>query len=475
MKRREFMRWTGLGVLSSAVPRRSRRSSPVSVEKPNILFIFTDQQHRHSLGCMGNPAVRTHHLDRLAAEGVLFRSFYSAAPSCGPFRGTLMTGRFPSSTGLYENEDPLPADGHNLAEVLERGGYQTSYVGKWHLGGAGNRPIPAVRRGGFSKFIGYQCYNGFYRDVCFYDEENREHRFAKHRTEVATDLAVESLKRLASIDRPFALFVSYQAPHYPVQPAPEYEKMYAGKPVPKRPNYQEVDPYTPTVNPRSPRPPSSDPDYVKYGNDMDEYMRLYYAMCTQVDAKVGDLVAHLKQLGIYENTVILYTSDHGDLQGSHGLKNKDLPWEEAAGIPLIIRLRGKEDGRVCESSIDSTSLYPTILDLAGIPYEKERLDGISFAPYLKDESDEPSIAAFSEKRARRGDSWRLIRQGDFKCVAGYGEDGRLLPMHLFNLAKDPYEMHDLLKERAYQEVGERLLKKLKDWHSGRPVRTLRGL
>jgi arylsulfatase A-like enzyme len=473
MKRREFLRWTGLGVLSTTVPRCSRRSSPVSAEKPNILFVFTDQQHRYALGCMDNPAVRTPHLNRLAAEGVLFRSCYSAAPSCGPFRGSLMTGRFPSSSGLYVNEDPLPTDGHNLAEVLERGGYRTSYVGKWHLGGAGNKPIPVELRGGFSEFIGYQCYNGFYRDVCFYDEENREHRFSKHRTEVTTDLAVERMTHLAAQDRPFALFVSYQAPHYPEQPAPEYEKMYAGKLMPKRPNYQEVDPYTPTVNPRSPRPPDSDPDYLKYGNDMDEYMRLYNAMCTQVDAKVGDLIAHLRQLGIYENTVIFYTSDHGDLQGCHGLKNKDLPWEEAAGIPLIVRLPGKTDGRVCQAAVDSTCFYPTILDLAGIPYKKERLDGVSLAPYLKGGSPEFSPAVFSEKKARNGDSWRLIREGNFKCAAGYGLDGQLIPVSLFNLATDPYEMHNLLSDPAHQEVKGKLFQKLKDWHSGRPVRTLR--
>jgi arylsulfatase A-like enzyme len=475
MKRREFLRWTGFGFLSSTVPLCSRRTSPISAEKPNILFIFTDQQHRYALGCMDNPVVMTPHLDRLAAEGVLFRSCYSAAPSCGPFRGTLMTGRFPSSTGLCENEDPLPTDGHNLAEVLERGGYKTSYVGKWHLGGAGNKPIPKELRGGFSEFIGYQCYNGFYRDVCFYDEESLEHRFSKHRAEVTTDLAIERLKSLARKSQPFALFVSYQAPHYPVQPAPEYEKRYNGKPMLKRPNYQDVDPYTPTVNPRSPRPPSGDPDYIRYGNNMDEYMRLYHAMCTQVDAKVGVLIARLKQLGIYENTAIFYTSDHGDLQGCHGLKNKDLPWEEAAGIPLIVRPPGKKDGRVSQASVDSTCFYPTILDLADIPYEKERLDGISLVPYLEGGHEEPLFSAFSEKKARRGDSWRLIREGNFKCVAGYGDDGHLLPESLFDLAKDPYEMHNLLTASSHKAVREKLLRKLTDWHSGHPVRTLRDL
>ncbi len=385
-----------------------------------------------------------------------------------------MTGRFPSSTGLYENEDPLPTDGYNLAEILDQGGHRTSYIGKWHLGGAGNEPIPVELRGGFSEFIGYQCYNGFYRDVCFYDEENREHRFSKHRTEVTTELAVERLKRLAGKDRPFALFVSYQAPHYPVQPAPEYEKIYAGKPMPKRPSYQEVDPYTPTVNPRSPRPSSNDPDYTRYGNDMDEYMRLYYAMCSQVDAKVGTLTAYLKELGIYDNTIIFYTSDHGDLQGCHGLKNKDLPWEEAAGIPLIIRLPGTKGGSVCAAGVDSSCFYPTILDLVGIPYEKERLDGISIAPYLKGESPPPSFPVFSEKRARSGDSWRLVRQGDLKIAARHRDHDDLAPLTLFNLKEDPYEMNNLLNNPAHQELGEMLFQRLKDWHSGHSIRNLRG-
>jgi arylsulfatase A-like enzyme len=341
------------------------------------------------------------------------------------------------------------------------------------LGGAGNKPIPRELRGGFSDFIGYQCYNGFVKDVCFYDEENRENCFDRHRTEVTTDLAVERLDRASRHEKPFALFISYQSPHYPVQPAPKFERMYSGRPMMKRPNYREVDPYTPTISPPSPRPFIEDPDFRKYGNDMNEYMKLYYAMCTQVDSNVGRLIERLKQLGIFEDTIIFYTSDHGDLQGAHGLKNKNLPWEESSGIPLIIRVPGQKGGRVCREAVDSTSFYPTILDWAGLKEIGERSDGISLVPYLEGQAAEPSFPAFSERKSSGGGSWRMVCLDGFKFVARYGKDGILIPEALFNLAEDPYEMNNLLDDSGFGTVRERLFAMVEDWHSGVPVRTIR--
>jgi arylsulfatase A-like enzyme len=164
----------------------------------NLLFIFTDQQNRYALSCMGNPNVETPNLDRLAARGVLFRRAYSNDPVCGPFRGSLLTGQYTSRCGVVNNGDRLPSDVTTFADAFNAGGYATSWVGKWHLGGEGNRPIPEELRGGFRDFIGYQCYNGFYDNVCFYDEGNREHRFSGHRTDVTTDLALERLDTLAA-------------------------------------------------------------------------------------------------------------------------------------------------------------------------------------------------------------------------------------------------------------------------------------
>lgn len=423
---------------------------------PNLLFIFTDQQNRYALGCMDNPNVETPNLDRLARQGVLFRRCYSNNPVCGPFRGSLLTGQYTSHCGVTGNGDPLPPGTTTFADAFNAAGYQTSWVGKWHLGGNGNCPIPRELRGGFQRFKGYQCYNGSYKDVCFYDEDDVEHRYDYHRTDVTTNIAISELETLAGRDKPFMLMMSYQAPHYPEQPAPEYEAMYKGRNIVRRPNCQEINPFTPTVSPRSPRPVENDPDFQRYGNNLDEYIRLYNAMCTEIDAHVGRLIAALERLGVAGNTMIVFTSDHGDMQGSHGLKNKCLPHEESAGIPLIIHVPGLPGGRVSDSLVSGIDLMPTCLEIAGIA-PVAGVDGQSIAPFLRGVSQETCGAVFSEY----GD-WCMIVEGGWKLAAERQDDG-LAPTLMTNLDEDPFELSNRADDPAVSGRRQEMLAKLSVW------------
>lgn len=424
--------------------------------KPNLLFIFTDQQNRYALGCMGNPNVETPHLDRLARRGVLFRRCYSNDPVCGPFRGSLLTGQYTSRCGVTNNGMPLPAGTTTFADAFNAAGYQTSWVGKWHLGGNGNCPIPKALRGGFQRFKGYQCYNGFYQNVCFYDEDDAEHRYDYHRTEVTTDLAIAELETLTAADKPFMLMMSYQAPHYPEQPAPEFAAMYEGRTIIRRPNCQEIDPFTPTQSPRSPRPVDNDPDYQRYGNNLDEYIRLYNAMCTQIDAGVGRLIGTLERLGVADRTMVVFTSDHGDMQGSHGLKNKCLPHEESAGIPLIVQVPGLPGGRVSDLLVSGIDLMPTCLELAGIG-PVETVDGRSIAAFLRDGREEPGAAVFSE----RG-NWCMIVADGWKLAAERQDDG-LAPMLMTHLDADPYELTNRVEDAGCADRRQTMLARLAAW------------
>lgn len=424
--------------------------------QPNILFIFTDQQNRYALGCMDNPNVETPNLDRLAGRGVLFRRCYSNDPVCGPFRGTLMTGQYSTRCGVLHNGYPLPQGTTTFADAFNAAGYQTSWVGKWHLGGNGNGPITENLRGGFQRFKGYQCYNGFYKDVCFYDEQDQEHRYDYHRTDVTTDIAISELELLAGKDKPFMLMMSYQAPHYPEQPAPEYEAMYQGREIIRRPNCQEIDPFTPTFSPRSPRPVENDPDFQRYGHSLDEYIRLYNAMCTQIDANVGRLLETLERLGVANNTIVVFTSDHGDMQGSHGLKNKCLPHEESAGIPLIMHVPGLPGGRVSDALVSGIDMMPTCLELAGLP-PVNTVDGTSMAPYLRGESESTQEAVFSE----RGD-WCMIVNGGWKLAAERQDDG-LAPTFMTHLDEDPYELNNRSEDPACTDRRHNLLEALMAW------------
>ena len=429
----------------------------------NLLFIFTDQQNRYALGCMNNPNIHTPNLDALAHKGTLFRRCYSNDPLCGPFRGTLLTGQYSSRCGVIANSSSLPSGVTTFAEAFNKAGYETSWVGKWHLGDTGNKPIPAELRGGFKHFIGYQCYNGFNDNVCFYDENNIEHRFDKHRTEVTTDLAVERLKKLASSNKSFMMMMSYQAPHYPEQPLPEYAELYKGKEIIRRPNCQDIDPYTPTNSPPSPAPFEQDPDYQKYGNNLDEYIRQYNAMCSQIDVNIGRLMACLEESGVADSTMIVFTSDHGDMQGSHGLKNKCLPHEESSGVPLITYVPGLTGKGVSDALVSGIDMMPTCLDLAGLQ-PVSSVDGHSFAPVLRGEQEHSENPVFSERK-----SWCMIVKGPWKLAADRNPDG-LTPIFMTHLDDDPYEMANLVNAESAAPIREQLLMELICWD--RDVRCL---
>ncbi len=417
--------------------------------KLNVLVIFADQMHRFAMRCIGNEDVITPNLDRLAREGALFTNAYSATPVCSPFRVNLVTGRYAMETDQRKNCCRVPEGCHSLVEDFNKAGYRTGFVGKWHVGATGNQPIPEELRAGFREFIGYQCYNGFYKDVCFYDEDGVEHRFAKHRTDVTADIAIERLKRMA--DEPFFMVVGFQAPHYPEQPAPKYDRMYRGRKVTPRPNYSGKDPYIPTHSPPSPRPFELCPDYRRYGNDIEEYLRLYYGMVTQIDANVGRILDTLEELGVAENTLVLFTSDNGDLAGSHDLNGKCVSYEESAGIPLLMRGPGVPAGLVVEAPIDSSSFLPTCMELANVPItdlaERSRVNLLH--------NPRQDVSAFADLR-----NWCMIRRGDYKLTV---EDDDCIPTMLFNLREDPYEMNNLVERPDMKPVIDELRRELLGW------------
>jgi arylsulfatase A-like enzyme len=422
-------------------------------EKKNILFMFADQMHAFAMGCMGTDDIHTPHLDQLAKEGVLFRNCYSNAPVCTPFRAALVSGQYGSQTNTLRNQAYIPEGTRTLAGALNEGGYRTGWVGKWHLGATGNQWIPPELRADFSEFIGYQAYNDYLHGVKFFDETGKEHWYDRHRTDVTTDIAIERLEGMK--DGPFALFVSYQNPHYPEQPAFVYDKMYKGKTIKRRPNCEEVDPYTKTASPPSPKPVENDPLYQRYGNNLDEYLRAYYAMVTQLDANVGRMLDALDRLGLRENTVVMFTSDHGDMQGSHGLINKSLPWEESSHIPLVVRAPEGAQGAVVDDLVSGVDFFATCVDYAGLPPEPS-VEGDSFAPMVVDPSKRLDRAIFSEMRP-----WCMVRKGAFKLVVQ--KDG-FETTHLFDLENDPYEMNNLLGKIDYNEKQKELFEILKTWH-----------
>ena len=426
----------------------------------NSIFLFADQMHKYAMGSV-SPFVKTPHLDALAAQGTRFDRCYSNNPVCTPYRGILLTGQLSQSCGVKRNNEPLPDNVPALADAFNRAGYETSFVGKWHIGGNGNGPIPKELRGGFKHFTGYQCYNGFYKDVCFYDEEDRENRFDEHREDVCTRYIIEHIKKMHKTGKPFLQVASFQAPHYPEQPPPEYAALYSDKEIPLPPDHIDICPYTPTFAPPSPRPFEDCPDYQNYGGNMQKYLQLYYAMVTHIDDCVGKILAVLDELGIREETNIFFSSDHGDMQGSQGLKNKCLPYERSCGIPFIANIPGGKKGQISLAPVSAVDVYPSLLSLHGLPGEKH-LEGYDFIPILHGkEIDVPPVFCENYLPAQlTHDSpekfqWKMVCDGRYKFTMSW-EDKK--PRLLFDLDKDPYEMENLIgKSPEIEDRFEKLI------------------
>jgi len=207
--------------------------------------------------------------------------------------------------------------------------------------------------------------------------------------------------------------------------------------VHRRPNVQEVDPYTPTFSPPADRP--DDPVAMHYGNDLDEYLRLYYAMVTQLDANVGRILQQLEEYDLADSTVVVFTSDHGDMQGSHGLTNKALFWEESVRIPMIVSVPGGAHGVETDALISTTDFMPTLLELAGCPAAPSA-EGFSYAPLLRGE-EQPSQAYIISENEQSA-QWVMIRDKRHKLVVCRNS---FEPTHFFNLENDPYEMNNLIR------------------------------
>jgi len=234
-----------------------------------------------------------------------------------------------------------------------------------------------------------------------------------------------------------------------------YGEVYRGVTIARRPNCVEVDPYTRTHSPPSPKPQENDPVYQRYGNDLDEYLRAYYAMVTQLDANVGRMMDALDRMGLRDNTVVMFTSDHGDLQGSHGETNKGKAWEESSRIPLIVRAPGGASGAVVDDLVSGVDFFATCVDYAGESPEPS-VEGDSFAPVVSDPSQTLDRPVFSEMQP-----WCMVREGAFKLVV---EKEGFEATHLFDLENDPYEMNNLLGDPANAEKQAHLYDVLQNWY-----------
>ncbi len=425
--------------------------------KPNILLILPDQMRASAMACDGNPDVQTPHIDRLAAEGIRFRRTYANVPVCCPARAILLTGTYPHVNGMVANDLRLREEHVTIAERLREVGYRTGFVGKWHLDGGPRDPgfvPPGPRRQGFDFWAAYECHHLHFSPIYFRDTPE-EILIPKFEPVASCDYAVEFLQSQPR-DQPFFLTVQMGPPHDPYGAPEEYMKRYDPEKLTMPASWQPGSEKggAGVIPPRLRRPGMPERPYVPVGGK--EEVGAYYAAITALDDQVGRLLATLKETGADENTIILFTSDHGDLLGSHGLRRKRKPHDESARVPGLIRWPARvPKGQVVDTLFSHVDMAPTLLALAGLEVPKTMQGADLSRVALGETTAGPDAVLLQIFVPFNPDGiakpWRGIVTATH-TYARYADE----PWVLFDDQADPHQMKNLAAEATQTALREKL-------------------
>jgi arylsulfatase A-like enzyme len=478
---------------------------------PNLLFIMTDQQRYDALSIVGKfPFLKTPNLDKLAREGVLFERTYTQCAVSAPARGTLFTGCSVENHGIYTNafDKGFTTPMKTFDEILVENGYYAEYHGKFHS--------PNALRKCYTQFSEISDYNAFlakalpkqaavgkgerinpdfkhpYRmnpmDASFdgkletTDDKGMPVKLVQpdyhgellipqkySMTNFQGNQVIEAIKRAKESGKPFSVTCSFTFPHSPMLPTKPYAGMYPVDQMPVSPSLNDDMKNSPYFkeNGRLAKTEYSDPEKIRY------MMADYFALVTEIDDKVGEILLTLKENGFDKNTLVIFTSDHGEMLGSHGMREKNVFYEESARIPLMIRFpKSIKAGRIVSQPISNMNLCATILDYLGI--KGHTSDGSSLRPLIEGTKTDKFDFVVTEWNFRLNDLVPnyMIVKGDWKMFIPYTPTSKVLDA-MYDLKKDPYEMNNLLgnnpDKKQYEakanELKQDLLKWLKDTHS----------
>ena len=413
-----------------------RRPSPVREQalnsKPNIVFIFADEMRAQDTGYNGNPDCSTPVLDAFAEQSINLTQAVSGSPVCCPYRASLMTGQYPITHGVYINDVELDPECNSIARVFGQAGYQTAYIGKWHLYGSpdgryGRRQVyvPRDYQLGFDYWKGFECTHDYNDSHYFFNDDDTPKPWEGYDAFAQSRDAAEYITAHGRREEPFLLMLSWGPPHFPLHTAPqEYRDRYANVDVALRPNVPE---------------PNREIAI--------EELRGNYSHISALDdclAIVLDAIASTEQS---ENTIVVFTSDHGDMFGSHGMNRKCVPWDESIRVPFLIRwpVGFGGGGRTVELPIDAPDIMPTLLGLCDLPVP-ESVDGADFSNILLGREEmcgsEAALlsmpAPFTNLLNYGFSAYRGLRTQRHTYVRNISG-----PWLLFDNEADPYQMNNL--------------------------------
>lgn len=420
---------------TSYSPAAERRSANRS---PNVLFVLADQWRAEAFGFAGNRDVRTPHLDQLQREGVQFINAVSGMPVCSPYRASMLTGQRPLTHGIFLNDVPLNPEAVTIAKVFAAAGYDTGYIGKWHVNGDGRSAfIPRERRQGFDYWKVLECTHQYNRSPYYAEGTNMLH-WEGYDAIAQTADARQYLRDHAQSPKPFFLLLSWGPPHDPYFTAPEkYRALYEPAKLSLRPNV-----------PKEGRAQAQ------------KTLAGYYAHCTALDDCIGELRRTLQETGLEDNTVLVFTSDHGDMLGSQGAYKKQRPWDEAIRVPFLLRwpqgLGVK--ARQLDAPMNAEDLMPTLLGLCGLGIPRP-VEGLDYSRYIRGGRNPGDGATmilcaspFGEwVRGGGGKEYRGIRTTRYTYVRDLGG-----PWLLYDNQLDPYQTNNLANQPRHAKLQAKL-------------------
>lgn len=405
---------------------------------PNILILHADQWRAQAFGYAGDPNVKTPYFDQFAQESVNLRLAVSGMPVCTPHRASLLTGQRPLSNGIFMNDVQLDTSAVTIAEVLAEQGYQTGYIGKWHLDGRGRSQFtpPGGRRQGFQYWKALECSHNYNQSAYYFGMNPQKQFWDGYDTFAQTRDAQGYLRDHADDEQPFFLMLAWGTPHAPYHTAPErYRSMYDSAQIQLPPNVPE-----------------------EMAGKVRKDLAGYYAHCSALDDMLRDIRQTLSETGLAENTIILFTSDHGDLLGSHGFYKKQQPYEESIRVPMLIHAPQVQSGAY-DLLFNTEDISPTLLGLAGLK-SPSSVEGIDYSKHFSGQNL-PADTATIITCVQPFGQWNRIKHG--------GKEYRGLrttrytytrdlngPWLLFDNDDDPYQLENLIDQPEHGHIQQRL-------------------
>ncbi len=429
--------------------------------RPNVLIIYTDEHHFNTLGCYGGTLVGTPHIDSIANSGARCTSFYAATPVCSPSRASLLTGRYPQNTDVVQNNLVLSASAPTLGELLQTAGYRTGWAGKWHLDGDGKPQWQPKRARGFedNRFMYNRGHWKMLKDtpdgprVAAVDKQGRpsyglanadERNYA---TDWLTTKAIEFIE--TESDQPFCYVLSLADPHGPNRVRAPYDTQYVGIDIPIPRSLTKPASAVPAW---SPKVLKINPKWLR------ATLPQYYGMVKCIDDNVGRLLTVLRRRGLSENTLVVFTSDHGDLCGEHGRSEKGVPYEGSARIPFLFSLPGVVPaGLKIDVALNTADFLPTVLPLLGLE-TPEAVDGRNASELFRGETA-PGWRDLTFLRGTTGNRWVAAVTDRYKLVVHATEKP-----WFFDLHEDADEIENRFDRVRYRDTIQGLFSELENYH-----------